>query len=297
MNNFDIDGFIGALQLDEFDVFCSETYIALSMTGELLPAIKRLTQSHLENMASAPQKLITLSCAYINPLDDSHMESFLGELGKLEGKLKSKEKQIAIVRAPRNVQDLIHARMPQIGVFKTLPEAIRRLFKEYNPSREMEEFQKQTVEIFQMQFGITVRCLPVRRVEPSEVEMPNQVMGMIPLVSGRVTGNLLIRFSSDTIEKLGEQTFGKLLQLPDKDLLEVAGELANMILGRAKETLNKEGYGFMQTLPQLYYSTQAVPVNVKTGSPCWRSDFETILGTFSLDISLKDSDAKTQGAG
>ncbi len=294
MRNSSIQELVKKLQGDKIDVFYGEDYVTVSLVGDLDTSLKKILKNYIKDLASVKQKLIAISCAYANPPQGTQVEEVVDALTVLESKLKIAGKQLSIIRPPGNLSQIIQDRMSKsIGLFRTLPEAIKSVSSEYDPSTEIAEFKKVAMEVFQVQFGLSLRPLPLRRIALLEEFDLDQVVGLIPLSTSALTGNLILRFSTKTLKKLSVLTFGEGVTVPLTETLQIAGELANMILGGAKEKLNMQGYAFNQTLPQMFYSTTLNPANIRATLPYWKADFESDIGNFSLEISLNRMGGRT----
>lgn len=292
--NSSIQELVKKLQGDKIDVFYGEDYVTVSLVGDLNTSLKKILKNYIKDLASVQQKLIALSCAYANPPQGPHIQEFVEALTALESKLKIAGKKLALIRPPGNLSEIIQDKMTsRVGMFRTLPEAIKSVSSEYNPATEIAEFQRVAMEVFQVQFGISLRPLPVRRVALIEEFDLDQVVGLIPLSTSALTGNLILRFSTQTLKKLSVLTFGEGVTVTLTETLQIAGELANMILGGGKEKLNMQGYAFDQTLPQMFYSTTLNPANIRATLPYWQANFGSDVGNFTLEISLNPTSNRT----
>ncbi len=75
------------------------------------------------------------------------------------------------------------------------------------------------------------------------------VSGLIGLSGARVRGSLAITFPNETIMAITSRMLGETFTEVDETVTNMAGEIANMVMGSAKNSLGDLGYRFEMTIP------------------------------------------------
>lgn len=122
-------------------------------------------------------------------------------------------------------------------------------------------------------------------VKKAEDKFYGDVSGVIGIVSDHFNGTVVISFPEETFLKVMSSMLGEEYHSLDKELLDGAGEITNMIFGYAKQILNEKGYGIKMALPSvvsgkdhsLSSSSQGTSLVIR---------FESTAGSFFVEICL-----------
>jgi chemotaxis protein CheX len=144
-------------------------------------------------------------------------------------------------------------------------------------------FLAASMNLFHEYLGITVRSLnPFVRKDPHTLE---EVSGIIGL-AGDTAGAVVLSFSRQTamnvVSVFAKRTYTAL----SNEVLDGVGELVNIIAGNAKQGL--ADFRISISLPGVVVGSGA-RIHWPEGVPVIAIPFDSELGTFSVNVSLKDA--------
>lgn len=265
-------------------------YVTIPFKGALRDSLSFIDEAFIQMVADSEKPLVVLNFSYAEEMQLSE-----GELASFRALLQgcmAKGQIIAFVKAPEYLQNFFQTKLNFNDCFySSLAQALKS-----NPEQvietagpELDLLSRAVVEVFDKQFSMKV--VPETPLFISAVAKdPNQkdsIIGLIALNAKGACGSLLIRFPKNAILQLAEQTYGQKMSIQKPEVLDVASELVNMILGCAKEELNARGYGIEQALPQTLVSLPESGVSVATPRPYWKINVQSPVGELSLEVCLK----------
>ncbi|MCP3909040.1 MAG: chemotaxis protein CheX [Oceanicoccus sp.] len=109
------------------------------------------------------------------------------------------------------------------------------------------------------------------------------VTGMIDLAGQEVNGSLAIGFSEPAILDIAEKMLGERVSVIDDTVLDVVGEITNMITGSAKRLYSEQGIEFDLTLPSIWSGNDKIIEHKVKGNPIILP-FDTTAGQFYLEL-------------
>ena len=80
---------------------------------------------------------------------------------------------------------------------------------------------------------------------------------------------------------------GEEIKVLDKEIIDGAGEITNMIFGQAKVVLNNKGYGIKMAIPSVV-SGKGHSLSALTKGPIVIVPFESNVGDFFVEICLSE---------
>lgn len=104
-------------------------------------------------------------------------------------------------------------------------------------------------------------------------------------MSESFTGSVIISFPEKTFLAVMGGMLGETFTSINKDILDGAGEITNMIFGQAKIVLNDQGYGIKSALPSVI-SGREHSLNTITKGPIVVVPFKSAVGEFFVEICL-----------
>jgi chemotaxis protein CheX len=113
------------------------------------------------------------------------------------------------------------------------------------------------------------------------------VSGIIGIISETFNGSVVISFPEATFLKVISKMLGEEYTKIDKDIIDGAGELTNMIFGQAKIVLNEKGYGIKTAIPSVV-SGKNHTLSALTKGPIVVVPFESTAGNFFVEICLSN---------
>ena len=111
------------------------------------------------------------------------------------------------------------------------------------------------------------------------------VSGVIGLVSEKFTGNVIISFPQQTFLKVISSMLEEEYTEINKEILDGAGEITNMIFGQAKIVLNEKGYAIKTALPSVI-SGKGHTLSSLSKGPIIVVPFASSVGEFFVEIFL-----------
>lgn len=93
------------------------------------------------------------------------------------------------------------------------------------------------------------------------------ITGMIDLSGAQAKGSLAISFSESAILEITEKMLGDKLKAIDDTVIDVVGEITNMITGNAKRLFSELGVEFDLTLPSTLVGRQESLQHSVNGNP------------------------------
>lgn len=119
-------------------------------------------------------------------------------------------------------------------------------------------------------------------VKQGELPM-GDVTGMIDLAGDKTSGSLAISFSQPAILDITEKLLGEHIETIDNTVVDVVGEITNMITGNAKRLFSEQGLEFDLTLPTMSIGQNSPLRHHTNGSPIVLP-FTTAAGEFYLEL-------------
>jgi chemotaxis protein CheX len=139
-----------------------------------------------------------------------------------------------------------------------------------------------TVGLFRDFIGVNVQpAKPHIREDPQNLE---EVSGIIGL-AGETVGAVVLSLSRDMAIGVISQMEGKPYQALTNDVIDGVGELVNVIAGNAKKDL--KDFRIDISLPGVV-TGQSYQIHWPEGIPVIAVPFESDMGSFSVNVSLRD---------
>jgi chemotaxis protein CheX len=85
----------------------------------------------------------------------------------------------------------------------------------------------------------------------NDFQMAGNIAGIIGMVASPLTGTLMLSFTEDSIFLILKNMLNENFTEINDSVADAVGELANMIYGSAKTTLNNVGYNFEMAIPTI----------------------------------------------
>ena len=111
------------------------------------------------------------------------------------------------------------------------------------------------------------------------------VSGIIGM-TGDAIGSLALSFSEECIIYIANNMLGESHTEMNKEVLDTAGELTNIISGAARKLMEKDDLKVFAAIPTIVYGKQHMVRHIVSG-PSIVLPFQTEKGTFVIDVCLK----------
>ncbi len=143
-------------------------------------------------------------------------------------------------------------------------------------------FVTSTISVFETMLGCKIQRSGLRTKDRREAE--HEISGIIGL-SGRVVGTVVVSLSAETAIGAAEAMLGERPSEIDDDVLDVVGELANMVAGGAKTQL--EQYELNISLPNVITGVGHI-INFPSKVPLICIDFDCPWGPLCVEVGFTE---------
>lgn len=147
-------------------------------------------------------------------------------------------------------------------------------------------FLTATIHVLKVQAETDARPGPIH-VKKATGSHSADISGIIGIISENFNGSVVISFPEATFLKIISKMLGEEYTKIDKDIIDGAGELTNMIFGQAKIVLNEKGYGIKTAIPSVISGKDHTPNSITKG-PIVVVPFESTAGNFFVEICLSN---------
>lgn len=114
------------------------------------------------------------------------------------------------------------------------------------------------------------------------------VTGIISMTSPQTRGSLAISFSEPVILDVTERMLGERFESVDSDVINLVGEITNMVTGGAKRLLEEMGYDFDLATPVVITGKDQKITHVAERVDSVVVPFETDSGSFFVEVCFED---------
>lgn len=143
-------------------------------------------------------------------------------------------------------------------------------------------FIQATIQLFRDFIGVNVQPQkPHVREDPQNLEEVSGIIGLAGETAGAVVLSLSREMAIGVISKME----GKPYQALTNDVIDGVGELVNVIAGNAKKDLT--AFRIDISLPGVV-TGQSYQIHWPEGIPVIAAPFESDMGSFSVNVSLRD---------
>lgn len=109
------------------------------------------------------------------------------------------------------------------------------------------------------------------------------ITGVMTITGEQVNGSIAISFGEDTVLKLTEKVLDEQHDKIDGPVIDMIGEITNMVVGRAAALLNQQGEMVKISLPTIIIGYQHLIAH-KYDGPKILLPFQTELGEFHVEM-------------
>jgi len=128
---------------------------------------------------------------------------------------------------------------------------------------------------------------PGKPVIKQGVAAPGVVTGMIELKGAQATGSIAISLTRPVILDIARRMLRQEFDEVDDMVVDLAGELANMMAGGGKAQLSEQGYEFDLTLPNVIAGT-GHDINHTVNGPVVTIPFQAGTGEFFVEVCFAE---------
>jgi chemotaxis protein CheX len=119
------------------------------------------------------------------------------------------------------------------------------------------------------------------------------VTGFINMSGEFVECTMAISFTRDSMKAIASKMLGEEITELDDEIVNLAGEITNMVTGGAKKELWHEGFNFDMTQPEVHLDDEYVPEHLADAKVVV-IPFESDEGKFFIEVCMRDTRKKVE---
>jgi len=128
-----------------------------------------------------------------------------------------------------------------------------------------------------------MKANPQKPFKKEDNKSRGDVTGIIGMAGEQTKGSLAISFLEPTIVHITSQILMEKISQLDETVVDMVGELTNVVSGGAKSILAERGYKFDMAIPTMVVGKNHV-ITHKTTGPIIVVPFETVAGKFFVEL-------------
>ncbi|MBY4677135.1 chemotaxis protein CheX [Marinobacterium arenosum] len=130
-----------------------------------------------------------------------------------------------------------------------------------------------------------MECTPGKARLKNTTSTKGQVTGIIGMTGSRVKGSVAISFTTSVILSITERILGEKQSTINSTVIDMVGELTNMVTGGAKKQLSEIGYEFNMSTPVIV-SAPIHKIEHASNAPTIVVTFATESGNFFIETNF-----------
>jgi chemotaxis protein CheX len=265
----------------------TETYNLLKLGDVLTFNENRDFELDIDNFVLEAQQPFIVDFSIVNTLSKDWVRSLM----RLQIGLKKKHQTMKLVSVSPSIFSFLKKEGVETAfqICPTQKEALQEIglgSKRTLDTEFINPFLDATLYVLEIQAQIKAKpgklCL-----KKHDREFQSDISGIIGIVSETFNGSVVISFPEKTFLKVMSSMLGDEYTEINKDILDGAGEITNMIFGQAKISLNEKGYGIKTALPSVVHGKNHI-LTAQTKGAIVVIPFESIAGNFHVEICLSN---------
>lgn len=261
-----------------------EGYSVIKLTGDLDFRTNKNFEEQIDGISNDASSHVIADCEHLVSLSKDWVRSLL----RIQINLKANNKFLKLIHLSPAIQT--HLKKEGMdGTFK-ISATLKDALEETRPQKRtldtefINPFLTATMHVLKVQASVEVTAGQVY-VKKADDKYFGDVSGIIGIVSDAFNGTVIISFPEKTFLKVMSSMLGEEYTKLEKEIIDGAGELTNMIFGQAKVVLNEKGYGIKTAIPSVItgkdHSTSSL-----TKGPIVVVPFSSPVGEFFVEICL-----------
>lgn len=243
----------------------------------------------VEQLINTSEHHVFINCEVLDAFSKDWIRSFL----KLQMGLKKRQLSLRLVNVNAHAAGLLKKEGIDTAftMAPTIKDALTELGLAAAPAPKksfdtgfINPFLEATMHVLDVQAKVQAKAGKIT-LKKSDTPSSADISGIIGIVSDNFNGSVVISFPESTFLKIMSSMLGEDLQEMNKDILDGAGEITNMIFGQAKIILNEKGYGIRTALPSVVHGKNHI-MSSQTKGPVVIIPFESQVGNFHVEICL-----------
>ncbi len=234
-----------------FHVIQANGYVTLKIIGDDSPSAFKETEAAIFSTLVEPFPHYVINCEHLSNLAPEWARLLL----KLQVELKKINKLMRLIL----VSPVVKNQLKIQGLDKAfqLSPSLREALVEFGLVTKkkidtdfINPFLAATMRVLKVQAGIDARMEKIYLKEERD-GYTGDVSGVIGVISEAFNGSVVISFPEKTFLHVMSGMLGEEYTELNKEIIDGAGELTNMIFGQAKILLNEKGYGIKTAIPSV----------------------------------------------
>ncbi len=153
-------------------------------------------------------------------------------------------------------------------------------------------FLTSALRVMKIQCFIEAKNKTPQLKKPEDPMLLGDVSGIIAITSETFRGTLAVSFPEKLFIKMASNMLGETHDKLHDGIVDIVGEIANIILGQAKIELQKLGFGIEMAIPSVVWGKDH-KIKQFGGGKCVVIPFETSEGTFYIEIMTDQNMVQT----
>ncbi|MGK5083335.1 chemotaxis protein CheX [Bdellovibrionota bacterium FG-1] len=265
-------------------------YLIVTIRGPALePPRPSLADQIGEKLTNMAKKFVIFQCAECNDIGPA----FMRELAMTYKLLASINGKMVLVAPNKKIQEAIKKQaLDRLLVAKL---SLRGALVEFGLVKEKDfdvnfinPFLAATQRVLKVQCFLDSKPAKPYLKKPTDPMLIGDLSGIIGITSEAFSGTLAISFKEEIFCKIASSILGTPYPNIIPEIVDLAGELSNMILGQAKIELNTLGYQIQQALPSCVWGKDH---QIKTfgGGACIVLPLVTAMGEIHVEVSTNQT--------
>jgi chemotaxis protein CheX len=267
------------------DIQHLEKYDLIKLGAHLGAAGYKLFEADAEVLMRDCNKQVFIDCKELVSISHDWIRLLL----KLQVSLKRKQLSLKLVNVSLPVVNFLKREgiNTAFSISATFEEALQNNSADKKKKFDIafiNPFLEATIKVLKVQASIESSAQKIV-LKKDDQNFRGDISGIIGIVSDNFNGTIVISFPESTFLKIMGGMLGEEFHEINKDIIDGAGEITNMIFGQAKILLNEKGYGIKTALPSVVHGKDHSTTS-QTKGPVVIIPFESGAGNFHVEICL-----------
>lgn len=268
-----------------FQIVSSPEYVTIRLNGVCDPNTLRAFLDELKPFMEQAVPFVVVNCEHLLFISSE----WIRQLIKVQVVLRQFDKAMRFILVNNKIMQLFKTEGVD-SAFKfcnTLKEALVELGLVKEKSLDtnfVNPFLTAALHVLKVQASVEAQAGKIYVKKPNE-SLLGDVSGVIGIVSDAFEGSVVISFPEQTFLNVMSGMLGETFTVLNKEILDGAGEITNMIFGQAKIVLNEQGYGIKSALPSVVSGRNHTIMGLTKG-PIVVVPFTGSAGEFFVEICL-----------
>jgi chemotaxis protein CheX len=268
-----------------YQILPGDGYITLRLIGILEAAHLSTIDQELQNVLIDPYPHVVVNCEHVTSLSKEWLRILL----KTQLTLKEFNKSMLLILVNPQLMNALKREGVDTAFkySKNLREALVEfglVTKKMLDTDFVNPFLAAALHVLSVQANVTAQAQKIYLKNASD-QLYGDVSGIIGVVSETFNGSVVISFPESTFLKVMSGMLGEECLELNKEIIDGAGEITNMIFGQAKIVLNEKGYGIKTAIPSVI-SGKEHSLSALTKGPIVVVPFQSNAGEFFIEICV-----------